>query len=195
MVRSRLVLGLAMSLLVVPGCRSTSAAGSDAEIQGEFHVEGRPIPALAILMLASDVVDPLPAVVAVSIDAITLGNLGRTGEEYSREDGVAGLRHPELLGNGFFEYRRLGMSSTGVHVLEVFACTGGSGVFKSLLFVRLERDRLRDEHAPKVRTILRSMGSVTLGDRDDGEIKMVGDQVILGRSRYRPLDVVLSADR
>ena len=84
-----------------------------------------------------------------------------------------------------FDYRHVGCSPGGTHVLEVEFWGGGSGRFRSLLLVRLERDDFLDEEGRRPRTLMSLVGHYSLGDRDDGVIRMSGGQVLIGASRYR----------
>jgi hypothetical protein len=75
----------------------------------------------------------------------------------------------------FFWYAQIATSPSGIHILECHDCTGGSGVFGSVCLVALEQDRALHEQSPgtlfaRDRVLLKTLGSMTLGDRYAGEI-------------------------
>ncbi len=74
-----------------------------------------------------------------------------------------------------FWYAHIATSPSGVHMVECHECTGGSGVFGSVCLLALEQDRsLYEEDTSKLftreRVLLKTLGSLTLGDRYVGEI-------------------------
>jgi hypothetical protein len=63
-----------------------------------------------------------------------------------------------------------------------------------LLLVRFHRDRVGQNAKVRDRLLMTSVGSFILGDRDDGSIRIEGDRLIVGRSRYRPREKVVRLD-
>ncbi|MFA5160605.1 MAG: hypothetical protein WC484_08915, partial [Candidatus Omnitrophota bacterium] len=93
----------------------------------------------------------------------------------------------------FFCYERLGKLNNGLHVLKVSNSGGGSGTFMDLFFVRFDKGNGYTRDGEKYDQLLMSIvRQYPLGDRDDGEIKVLGDHVVVGRSRYRGEDVTLT---
>ena len=75
----------------------------------------------------------------------------------------------------FFAYAHIATSPSGIEMVECYDCGGGSGVFGSVGLFCLEYDRaLGKDRDGKVvtheRVILKSLGSIGLGDRYKGEI-------------------------
>ena len=70
-------------------------------------------------------------------------------------------------------------------MLETQLCAGGTGIFEDLLMVRLNRDCVREDNSVRERLVMTRVGSFTLGDRDNGEITMDKNRVIIRHSRYR----------
>ncbi len=101
-----------------------------------------------------------------------------------------------------FGYRHLGTTSSGVHVLDSWENGGGTGFFFRVVLVKFERQEYIKEGfdqgrkggtVPLVirnRLIMRCLGQIGHGDRDDGKVALKGDRLILGRGRYREKDVV-----
>lgn len=90
-----------------------------------------------------------------------------------------------------FGYRYVGRTDFGVHLLETAASGGGSGTFVDLLFVAVERgygikhDAEREDggvvRADRERIVLRKLGTIGLGDRWDGELRVLGNDLFIGR--------------
>ena len=85
----------------------------------------------------------------------------------------------------FFEYSHIATSPTGVEIVECYDCGGGSGVFGSIGLFCLEYDRaLEVDRKQNVstceRVILKSLGSVCLGDRYKGKITYKDERLIVG---------------
>jgi uncharacterized protein len=91
-----------------------------------------------------------------------------------------------------FGYRHIGRTAAGVDVLLTMQSGGGSGVFENLLLLRMEPD----DHAPAVisaggnhetmtfrrkRLLLRKLGEIGLGDRWDGPLKVMGNDILIGK--------------
>ena len=109
--------------------------------------------------------------------------------------------HHREKNHGFCGYRHHGRLDNGVHVVEFFDNGGGSGVFTYLFFVRFEiaegfePDQSSNQIRKYSRLLMNMVGWYGLGDRDNGEIKVLSDRVVVGKSRYRAEDVVLFVDR
>ena len=89
-------------------------------------------------------------------------------------------------------YRYVGTTQNGLDVLHQQYSGGGSGVFNTLMFVRIEADYgveyplLRYIDSPRAvrpafrpRELIRMVGTVPLGDRWQGTIEIVGDEVVV----------------
>ena len=84
-----------------------------------------------------------------------------------------------------FTYSHIATSPSGVHMVECHNCGGGSGVFGSISFLSFDCDRALYEDRSgalftKERILLKTFGSVTLGDRYAGEIKYRDGLLIVG---------------
>ncbi|MGB7161170.1 MAG: hypothetical protein WBD40_24125 [Tepidisphaeraceae bacterium] len=60
-----------------------------------------------------------------------------------------------------------------------------------MLLVRFQRDRVRHDAEQHDRLLITSVGSFTLGDRDDGDVRVEGNRIVIGRSRYREQDTII----
>jgi hypothetical protein len=83
-----------------------------------------------------------------------------------------------------FTYRYIGRTPDGIDVLFTSSSQGGSGVFRSLMLVRLRREpglaidaaRGRVAWGPP-RWVLKKLGELPLGDRWDGTLTLTGRQL------------------
>lgn len=94
-------------------------------------------------------------------------------------------------GEEWFAYKHLGVTSTGTHVLRTGYCSGGSGIFQKIFLIRRDKEDYfefsEDQAKPTIlhRHVLKCIGQIGLGDRDDGLVELKGDTLSLGKSRYR----------
>jgi hypothetical protein len=102
--------------------------------------------------------------------------------------------HRETVG-----YEYIGLTSSGVHVLTTWEYGGGTMVARALLFVVVEEDHaivqvpaaegagignrnasLRLNHP---RLVLRKLGELALGDRWEGELRVEGNKIYVGKDQ------------
>lgn len=155
------------------------------EFIGDFSVEGRPVNPACVRALAGPLEVRVPLVVAVDLaawDASDVRVIERNGAFRIEGD------------QGFFEYRYLGSTPAGTHVLVTAENTGGSGVFEDVLLMRFDEDFVLEDGQPRRRRLLRRVGAFTLGDRDDGLVELRGNQLVLGASRYRSKECAFYLD-
>ena len=95
---------------------------------------------------------------------------------------------------GSFCYEWLGKLHNGLHVLATYDQSGGgSSIFMELLFVRFDKGMGYTQEGKKYDQLLMStVRKFTLYDRDDGEIMIKANKVIIGKSRFRDKPVELS---
>lgn len=111
----------------------------------------------------------------------------------------------EGVSAGWFSYRYVGMTSAGVQVLVVRDAGGGSSVFTELRLLVLEaspgiepqrgfdfdagtatrQDQLWEAvvRPTKARIVARSLGTIPLGDRWAGEVRVRANDVFIGRDQ------------
>jgi len=88
-------------------------------------------------------------------------------------------KHPYVFvedGTWEFGYQYVGQTTTGVHVILTSSWGGGSGIFKYLMFLRFEHNLDN-----KDRIVLKRLGETRLGDRWDGELRVEGNDLFIGR--------------
>ncbi|MGC4033117.1 MAG: hypothetical protein QM754_15550 [Tepidisphaeraceae bacterium] len=141
-----------------------------------------------IQTLVEDLAGEQPVVAAVDLGASASRTNGRTAMTADGDTTTA------REGDGYVAYRHLGTTTSGLHVLIVMANGGGSGVFEDVLWVRLVRDVVKEDGTRRDRTMLLKVGSFTLGDRDDGYVRLDGKRLLIGKSKYRPSETVVSLE-
>ena len=92
--------------------------------------------------------------------------------------------------NGGFGYQYIGTTDSGVHVIYTSEWGGGSGVFKRIMLLTFEYDEgLRVDWKKSVirtgerRVLIWKRGGIGLGDRWDGELRVEGNQIFIGKDR------------
>lgn len=127
-----------------------------------------------------------PAATIVSVDLATANRSNRFWGDFSlrRGDGRVQVEWRNDQ-REFFTYANIATSPSGVHMVECHDCTGGSGVFGSVCLLALEQDRSLYEQGgrslfTRERVLLKTLGSITLGDRYAGEITYRDGLLVIG---------------
>jgi hypothetical protein len=192
---ARIVLPIALGIwVIVPltgaeGPASTSTQPAAANDLRDFRFRGQPIHPACVMKLGTELADGLPIVAAVDVEGCTQSQ--QHPAAFTVRDGWVRI---ELEGRGWFAYRHLGVSPGGTHVLQTQSSGGGTGIFKDLLLVRFHSDRVRQDGKLRDRLLMTSVGNFTLGDRDDGEVRLEGNVAVIGRSRYRERETTVPLD-
>lgn len=172
--RCRVILFVPLLLLAI-GAKPTTA-------RSDFTFNGRPIHPMSVQALVGDLASEQAVVAAVDLDGSARNK--SNSAKVTVENGIVTARD----GDGFVAYRPIGTTPGGIHVLVVMVSGGGSGVFMDALWVKEVRDSVGEDGKKRDRTMLMRVGQFTLGDRDDGEVKLEGAKLLIGRSRYRNTD-------
>ena len=211
------VAGLALLVVLSAGCRlagppaeaapvapeapaKTAPAETAAPTLADVAVEkglltfrGVPVHPGAVRELLTHSADSLP--IAVAVDLAGARKANRFGTRPTIKDGAVGFKDELLLGaDAFFIYALVGVTPGGAYVLETWESGGGSGRFGSVLVVRFQADREQTAGGARERVLMKRVGEFALGDRDDGKVTLEGNTLRLGKSKYRPADVVVKID-
>ena len=204
----------ALLILCAPGCakrdgsaggkgRSGSVSGTDGvvlgdvleEVREDFTCGGSPIHPALVYEFIPWLSDRGPITVAVDLLSAQESNKYFNCIVKTR----AGLTECDVRALGpdrdqeqTFGYRRLGVLADGTQVLKTYYWGGGSGIFPDVVLIRFEPEKtLDDEGRPCTRLLMKALCVFPLGDRDDAEVRVLSDRVIVGRSKYRDKEVVL----
>jgi hypothetical protein len=89
-----------------------------------------------------------------------------------------------------FGYRLIGKTTNGLFVLFTEESGGGTGVFRNLMLVSLERDHGLDYdeakgtlRASRSRWLIKKWGGAPLGDRYDGNVTVSGNTIRIEKDR------------
>ena len=87
-----------------------------------------------------------------------------------------------------FSYSHIATSASGVHIVECSDRGGGTGIFRSVLLFALDGDRSLDEGPSgalftRERILLKALGTISLGDRYEGEIEYRNGWLVIGPDR------------
>lgn len=179
---------------VVPVAEPETAPESPPQLESHgFSYAGRPVHPAAVMELSCDLADPLPKIAAIDLEGFTRSN-AVCQSVVTEEGGHIWLRDEERCGTGFFRYRSLGRSPANTWILLTESNGGGSGCFQSLLFIRLDEAVVMTNTGSRDQIILKCVGEYVLGDRDEGTLRVDGNRLFIGKSKYRAEDVVLTID-
>jgi len=130
-----------------------------------------------------------PAATIVSVDLATANRSNRFWGDFSvvRGDNTVWVEG-RIEQRVFFQYRHIATSPSGVHMVECHEYTGGTGVFHSVCLLALEQDRSLYEDREKglfarERVLLKTLGSISLGDRYAGDIAYRDGLLVIGPDR------------
>jgi hypothetical protein len=177
----QVIVTLAGLLIVGVSIGADNSQGAD----NRFSLKGKPIHPMSVAPLVGDLADEQPVIAAVDLGGSVQNN--SNDEKVTVEKGTVMARN----GDGFVSYREIGTTPGGLHVLVVMVNGGGSGVFEDALWVKIVGDTIWEGGKKRNRTMLVRVGQFTLGDRDDGEVKLDGAKLLVGTSRYRQHDEIV----
>jgi len=193
--RKLFLAGIFFGLFCSPNVFAIEPKGNLAEADASFTYKSKPIDPKLVQKFSSWESDsPKPKVITVDVAAAFDTN------EYSGEVRLQGASvcfdtedGNQQKDGGFFCYEHLGKLKNELHVLKISDNGGGSGVFQELFFVKFAKGEGYTEDGEKYERLLMSIvRQYTLGDRDDGKIKVLNDRVIVDRSKYRDKDVTIT---
>ena len=166
--------------LLFTGC---SSPDEPAELLDRLTFHGEPIPPWAVAQLSTDLGDPEPTI--RSIDVVGSISSNKYGPKPEVRDGILFSTALEPGDRGFACYRYLGHTTHNVGIIDFSISGGGSGVFRSLIFVRVESSKVVNDGHPETRLNVRCVGEQVLGDRDDSPVRIEGDKVIVSEPPSR----------
>jgi hypothetical protein len=163
------------------------------EVNTKFTLNGKPIHPKLIEEFNPSLADSgKPIKISVDVLAAYNSNEYPYDEISIRKGNWIRLDNKEPNDNTYFAYKWLGKTNNDIHVLHIAESGGGSGVFISLFFVKFTTDVGINEKGNKYNRLLMSIVRIyTLGDRDDAEIKVTKDSVVIGKSIYRKKPQIL----
>ena len=171
---------------------ATRLAGPSEEV-ANFTYQGKPIHPGCVWefeVWMSEGADDPPRVLTVDVDSCTTSQKNFKPVTVGK-NGYVTCRSSDDRSTAWFSYKRLGTTSTGTHVLATESGGEGTMVSTCVYLVRVETEgyfTYREGAAsPTVekRLVLKCVGQIGQGDRDNGTVELRGDTLVLGTSRYR----------
>lgn len=189
---TNVILAMTISLsMITTGWAQVNIDTALIEANSNFTYQGKSIHPGLVKEFASLSSDPgTPTTISVDVSA-EHGNEYFEDEAKVQKDGSAILQKEGE--QEYFYYKWLGKLNNGIHVLVVGSGGDGSGVFKDLFFVRFDKgEGFRPEGKKYDRLLMTIVRYFPLGDRDDAEIKVLPDRVIVGKSKYRDVSTAIT---
>ena len=185
---------LFLLILACLGSFSLAFADDLSSADRQFYFNGKPVHPLLIRKFEPWVSDSRPPIIT-ELNLTAAWDSNEYAANFKTDsDGTVSIA---LTEGGSFSYRPLGTSSKGVHILRTFSSGGGSGVFQAVLLLRTQTRTapLADGVKTGEQVFLQVLRRFPLGDRDDAEVIVKEDRVIIGKSRFRTEPVELTLDQ
>lgn len=179
---SRLI-SVAALIASLPACAVSRTATTPATCTQGFTYEGAPVSAEVVAAFEPYVSDRTPPIVSEINLTAAQGSNQFAAESRAGPDGRISVD----LADAHYGYRVVGCAHDTFVLATERAPAGGSAVFKALLFARLDTRNAYAASGEERRrqTFVSVVRRVPLGDRDTARVTMHGDDVEIGRSRYR----------
>jgi len=157
-----------------------------SEANAKFTYKGKPIHPFLVGRFSNFLSDNRPPMVTtVDVSAAFDTNEYQQSEIKKRDDWWF-VERIDKYGNiplyESFDYHWFGKLADGTHVLETGSSGGGSGFFMDLMFIRFSEGEIFWEGKKKKQLLMSIVGSHTLGDRYNGDIKVYPDKVLIPAS-------------
>jgi len=143
-----------------------------------FEIDGQPVHPACIYELLTRLSDLRPIRTAVDVQGCVESD-EHSGGTVSYLRGGVWYRNPDVMERRYLAYWVVGTTQGGVHVLETAESGGGSGIFMSVLLVRLSQEIYVHDDGWGTRWILTSLGEIDLGDRSDKRVTLQGETLLV----------------
>jgi hypothetical protein len=183
--------GILLVYITVTNCSYGDINDDLKEVNTKFTYHGKPIHPAIIEEFSPWLSDPdKPITITLDVAAAEGTNEYLADNVEVKDNGYVFYRHQDK--KECFYYKWLGELNDHLHVLEVGEGGGGSGDFKSLFFVRFDvGEGYMPEGKKYARLLISIVRNYALGDKDKGEIKLLANHVVIGKSQYRSSTIML----
>lgn len=156
------------------------------EANAKFTYKGKPMHPFLVGRLSNFISDNRPPIVTtVDVSAAFDTNEYPQREIKKRDDWWFVERtdkYKDIPLYESFDYHWLGKLADGTHVLETGSSGGGSGFFMDLMFIRFSEGEIFWEGKKEKQLLMSTVGTYSLGDRYNGDIKVYPDKVFIPAS-------------
>ncbi len=169
---------------------SRAAAESQEDLDREFRFHGKPVHPLLVKQFEPWLSDERPPI-TMELNLTAAWDSNQYAAEFKTDSNA--VASVSLADGSSYSYQHLGQLRDGIHVLRTFDSGGGTGVFEAVLFVRLRTGLgyLADGVKQGRQVFMQVLRRYPLGDRDEAEVLVKQDHVVVGKSRYRAEPVLL----
>ena len=167
-------------LLLVSGAPSAGATDALDELRATFTIGGKPVPPEVFGDFGDAIMSDNRPIV-VTVDALTAVDSNRYADPIKiAGDWVEQVKQIDKANTETTAYRFVGAARNGLLVAVASWSGGGTGVFYTLhILDAVWTGAFDDDGAPYRRLTLTNLRSVVLGDRWEGDVKIVGDAIMV----------------
>jgi len=173
---------LVITLLSVPAMASPQLDEANAK----FTYSGKPIHPFVVKEFSNWMSDNRPPMITTVDVAAAFDTNKYQDSEIEKRDKWLFAKSEEIDGDirlyESFGYHWIGRLANGVHILETGSSGGGSGFFMDLMFVKFSEGEIFWENKKEKQVLMTIVGTYSLGDRYEGEIKINGNKVFIPAS-------------
>ncbi len=156
------------------------------EANAKFTYSGKPIHPFIVKEFSNWLSDNRPPMIT-TVDVAAASDTNKyMDSEIEKRDNWLFAKTEEMDGDvrlyESFGYHWIGRLANGVHVLETGSSGGGSGFFMDLMFVKFSEGEIFWENKKENQLLMTIVGTYSLGDRYEGEIRIDGNKVLIPAS-------------
>jgi len=156
------------------------------EANSKFTYSGKPIHPFVVKEFSNWLSDNRPPMIT-TVDVAAASDTNKyMDSEIEKRDNWLFAKTEEMDGDvrlyESFGYHWIGRLANGVHVLETGSSGGGSGFFMDLMFVKFSEGEIFWENRKEKQLLMTIVGTYSLGDRYEGDIKINGNKVLIPAS-------------
>jgi hypothetical protein len=177
------IFAICLFVFVIPALASSQLD----EANTQFTFNGKPIHPFLVQELSNWISDNRPPMIT-TVDVAAAFNSNKYQQSIIKKQDGWWHAEKEELDQGIrlyesFDYRWLGTMKDSIHVLETGSSGGGSGFFMDLMFVKFSEGEIVWESKKTKQLLMTIVGTYSLGDRYEGDIKVFPDKVIISASK------------
>lgn len=170
------------------------------EADESFYFDGKAIHPGCVRQFNVGLADSPPPIVR-SVDVAACVSSNENYEPFKISDeGYVSYEYELVEGEkGWFAYKYLGKTGSGLHVLDTRSNEGGTMVAMTVFLIDFNTGNYltisnEEKSENNKRLIMSCTGQITRGDRDSGTVMLKGNELTLGVSQYRNKNEVITLE-